>query len=79
MATMRGMAAGILEMVATALLKARDRLRGASAQERARERFRAAVSAIRCAGDAYSEEEVAEDVEIAIREVREARRAASSR
>ncbi len=79
---MRGFTAAILGFLGLMLLKARDRLQPAPASltetdARARERFRAAVQAIRQANEANTEEEIARDVEHAIHEVREARRAAS--
>ena len=77
---MRGITAAFLGFLGLMLLNARDRLQPTSASRTealARERFRAAVQAIRQANEAYTEEEIARDVEHAIHEVREARRAAS--
>lgn len=76
-----GIVAGVLDLVGSLLLKARDHLQPerAPSEQQARERFRAGVKAIRQAATAMSEEEIARDVEVAIREIREARRAASSR
>ena len=77
---MRGITAALLGFLGLMLLRARDLLQPAPAsptEARARERFRAAVQAIRQANEANTEEEIARDVEHAIHEVREARRAAS--
>ena len=79
---MRGITAAILGFLGMLLLKARDRLQPELASPdklEACERFTSAVQAIRRANETYSEEEIARDVEQAIHEVREARRAASSR
>lgn len=76
---MRGFTAALLGSLGLMLLKARDRLQSGTTsftEVRARERFNAAVQAIRRANETYSEEEVARDVDSAIHEVREARRAA---
>jgi hypothetical protein len=48
-------------------------------QDRARSHFRSAVQAVRNANQRYDELEIARDVEEAVREVREARSAASRR
>ena len=77
---MRGLTATVLGFLGLMLLRARDRLEGrpsALNETEARRRFAEALRAVRAANAAYSEEEVARDVEVALREVREARRAAS--
>jgi hypothetical protein len=74
--------ASVLGVLGSFLLRLRDRVQPAdhvSNDAQARAKFKEAVAAIRRANAGKSEDEVRHDVEGAIHEVREARRAAGGR